>query len=71
MERWDINRLAYGITDNAKRVRKIQKCKTHRERIDLAMRYAVACAKDEKIRATESDIVAVASAAIVEIERRV
>ena len=52
MERWDINRLAYGITDNAKRVRKIQMCKTYRERIDLAMRYAVACAKDEKIRAT-------------------
>lgn len=71
MERWEINRLAYGITDNAKRVRKIQKCKTHRERIDLAMRYAVGCAKDEKIRTTESDIVAVASAAIVEIERRV
>ena len=53
MERWEINRLAYGITDNAKRVRKIQKCKTHRERIDLAMRYAVGCAKDEKIRVTE------------------
>ena len=70
MERWEINRLAYGITDNAKRVRKIQMCKTHRERIDLAMRYAVACAKDEKIRATEEDIWAVASAAIVEIERR-
>lgn len=70
MERWDINRLAYGITANAKRVQKIQKCNTHSERINLAMRYAVACAKDEKIRATESDIVAVASLAIVEIERR-
>lgn len=64
MERWEINRLADGIIDNPKRVRKIEKCKTYHERMDLAMRYVVAIAKDAKLKLENDDMYKVASVAV-------
>lgn len=64
MERWEINRLADGIIGNPKRVRKIEKCNTHHERMDLAMRYVVAIAKDAKLKLENDDMYKVTSVAV-------
>lgn len=64
MERWEINRLADGIIGNPKRVRKIEKCKTYTDRMEQATRYAVAIAKDEKMKLSDADLHKVASVAV-------
>ena len=68
MEDRVFNRLVDGILDNEKRVKKIRQCANHPDRINMAMRYAVACAKDDKARVTEEDIWRVAFAAVMTID---
>ena len=68
MEDWMVNRLASEIVDNVKRVKKIRQCASHPDRINMAMRYAVACAKDDRVRVTEEDIWHVAFAAVMTID---
>ena len=68
MEDRAFNRLVDGIPDNEKRVKKIRQCASHPDRINMAMRYAVACAKDDKVSVTEEDIWHVAFAAVMTID---
>ena len=68
MEDRVFNRLVDGILDNDKRVKKICQCTSHPDRINMAMRYAVACAKDDKVMVTEEDIWHVAFAAVMTID---
>ena len=64
MEDWMVNRLASEIVDNEKRVKRICQCGNLIEKNNLAIRYAVACAKDAKAKVTEEDIWHVACAAV-------
>ncbi len=64
MEDRAFNRLVDGIVNNEKRVKKIRQCGNLIEKNNLAIRYAVACAKDEKVKVTEGDIWHVACAAV-------
>lgn len=69
MENWMVNRLASEIVDNEKRVKKIRQCANRHDKTDLAIRYAVACAKDAKVKATREDVWNVAFTAIRAIDR--
>lgn len=69
MEDWMVNRLASEIVDNVKRAKKIRQCVNRHDKTDLAIRYAVACAKDAKVKATHEDIWKIAFAVVRAIDR--
>jgi len=64
-----IDMLACEIALNEKCRQKIQKCHTHMLKLELAKKYAVANAKDAKVKVTDEDLYAIAYKAVMEIGR--
>ena len=64
-----IDMLAGEIALNEKRRQKIQKCQTHMLKLELAKKYAIANAKDAKVKVTDEDLYAIAYKAVRMIDR--
>ena len=63
-----IDMLAGEIALNEKRRQKIKKCQTHMLELELAKKYAIANAKDAKVKVTDEDLYAIAYKAVRTID---